>query len=420
MRLTVLTTFFSLFLAFTPGSTGADTGKTARPGFSNWAWGSASLLSEKEKALLRELEEPMVRALDVEEALEHWFAGRAATAAGKTEEAERHWTAGVKAVQKELTPLPKAEWPQPPDSSLEFDEKIDYPGTEGTEIHIVHWQVGELTQYGILILPNGNRPEKGFPLLLYLHGAAFGVPKHALPWLAEMARQGYAIIGPALRGENLFSIGTYSTEGQDYVSEGTIENLDGEVQDAVGAAVAARRLDDIRDGAFAIIGHSFGAGAGLLVTARSEDVACMVSYDAWLTNPFRFYWARMRPGTSYYWGSWEQFCLQPVARQLSELMKRSIVHHAAQVSCPLLLFIGGAYQGSAYHESHADLVAELESYGKNYEYTVVPDAGHNFVLYYDSDAAQHSYRKHMNFLRTHFPPAFNSANGITDPADGTD
>jgi len=147
-----------------------------------------------------------------------------------------------------------------------------------------------------------------------------------------------------------------------------------------------------------------GAGVGLLVAARSSDAACVVSYDAWLTNPFRYSWDRMRRAGNN-WLSWEEFCNQPVADQLAGLMKRSIVHHADQIQCPLQLFIGGAYEGSVFHESHADFIAQLKKHKKTFTYDIVPDGGHNFVLYYNSTPARYAFRKHMVFLREHIPPA---------------
>ena len=45
----------------------------------------------------------------------------------------------------------------------------------------------------------------------------------------------------------------------------------------------------VQGGKFAVIGHSFGSGVGLLAAARHPDTCCVISYDAWLVDPFRFY-----------------------------------------------------------------------------------------------------------------------------------
>jgi dipeptidyl aminopeptidase/acylaminoacyl peptidase len=276
----------------------------------------------------------------------------------------------------------------------------------GVNVHIAAWEVDGLAQYGVVLAPATipGQAAHRLPLLLYLHGAAFGVPPRALPWLARMARNGYCIVGPALRGEALFATYQKLPATLSRQCGGTIENLDGEVDDALAAVSGMQKLDFVQPGSFAIIGHSFGAGVGLLVAARSADAACVISYDAWLTNPFRYYWDRMRRGANN-WLSWEEFCSQPVTEHLPELMKRSVTHHAERIACPLLLFIGGAYEGSVFHLSHADFIANLKKHGKSYDYDVVPDGDHNFVLDYDSTPARYAYRKHLDFLRRHLPPA---------------
>ncbi len=374
------------------------------PGLRDLSWGSPMDMTPAESKLVEALKAPMVNAMNVQAALESWFAGRRAAESGKPQIAKAAWEKGLTQL-KALKALPKGTYPPPPDGTLKIMVRFRYPDTDGVKCYIVSWTVDNLRQYGVLLVPavpKTQKPPPKFPLLLYLHGAAFGVPLYALPWLAGMAREGYVIIGPALRGEDLFA--TDADLGKlNYKSEGHIENLDGEVNDALSAVAGARKLPMVAPGKFAIIGHSFGAGVGLLTAERAADVACMVSYDAWLVNPFRYYWDRMRRGPNN-WLSWEQYCNQPVADQLRGLMKRSATHHAEFVHCPLLLFIGGGYAGSVFHQSHEDFIARLKKYRKQFEYDVVPEGGHNFVLYYDSEPARYAYRKHMAFLKKHLPP----------------
>jgi len=378
------------------------------PGLRDLAWSTTDEMTEEERRLVMALKQPMINAMNVRDALECWFRGRRADESGKLEEARKAWLEGLTKL-KDLQPLPKAVWGPPPDATLKIRVKFRYPDTDGVDSYIVEWKVGRLRQYGVLMLPAGllKRGDVQAPLLLYLHGAAYGVPLYALPWLAKMVRAGYAVIGPAMRGEDLFAT-TSDLNGLNFKCEGKIENLDGEVDDALSAAVAARKLPCVKDGSFAIIGHSFGAGVGLLAGARAPDAVCVVSYDAWLVNPFRYYWDRMRRGPNN-WLSWEQYCNQPVDKQLAGLMKRSITHHAERVHCPLLMFIGGAYAGSVFHLSHEDFIQRLRKYKKSYVYDVVPGGGHNFVLYYESEPARYAFRKHMEFLKRWLPPSKKAA-----------
>ena len=357
-------------------------------------------MAPAEAALVEALAEPLITGKNCEAALQAWFDGRLADSKQDAAGAAKHWRRGMKLV-KGLKPLAKANWAPVPKGK--FKLVLRQPLSATTEIRVVSWDVDKLKQYGVVILPSNRKPGQKFPLILYMHGAASGVPVYALPWLAQMADQGYVIVGPALRGEDLFAAQTRLRPELEKHCEGEIENLDGEVNDALSAVSAARKLSFVKGGKFAVIGHSFGSGVGMLAAARHPDTACVISYDAWLTNPFRFYSDRMRREANN-WLSWADFCDQPVKDQLAGLMKRSIVHNADKLHCPVQMFIGGAYEGSVFHQSHDDLIAQLKKHKKTYTYEVVPGGGHNFVLWFTEKPAKYAYAKHMAFLKKHVPP----------------
>lgn len=378
------------------------------PGLEDVSWQSFEDLTEAEQKLVEALRAPLLEAKDVSGPLSTWLEGRLLSRNNREDAAVEAWKKAQRNLSKnEFEPLPQTEWGAPPDADLEFLEPVNEPKVSNADCRIVRWEVDDLTQYGVLISPKDLNPRKEDakprPLLLYLHGAAYGVPYHVLPWLGEMAAEGYVIIAPSLRGEDLFAGYFLPPELPEYKSEGEIENLDGEVDDALAAVEAAQKLPGVADEGFAMLGHSFGAGVGLLAAARHPETRCAISYDAWLVNPFRHYWDRMRRGPNN-WQSWAAFCNQPADDQLAGLMQRSIVHHADRLHCPLLLFIGGAYQGSVFHKSHEDLIEQLKKNDLPYEYDEVDGGGHNFVLYHDSPPAKYAYKRHMDFLRKHWPP----------------
>ena len=370
----------------------------------------------KHRALARRLKAPLLAGRDVGPVLTLMLAGRKQVM-DAPDKARALFEQGLALMAETETfpALPATDWPAKPNNvQLELLEEFtvpadiyDYAGlgrVDGCSFQAAAFTVDGLKQYGVVVRP----AQKGkYPLLLYLHGAAFGVPDYSLPWLAHLARRGYVIVAPAFRGEPLFA-GT-NPALPDYECEGKIENLLGEVNDALGMVDGARRLPAVKPGRFGIVGHSFGSGAGLLAAARSDQVACVVSYDAWLTNPFRFYWERLanefeRSDRNYLWGSWPAFCRRPVKQQLHGLKARSIVHNARGISAPVLLFTGGAYSDSAYHASHEDLTARLEEHGAQYEYHVMPRGGHNFMLYYSSLPARAAHKKMLAWLQRHHPP----------------
>ncbi len=357
------------------------------------------------------LQQPMTEGLDVSVALTDWFAAEKVTGPDAEAQRERLYRHAMASL-KELTPLPVASWPANPTGvTLTWLEPFAVPdlsayfGPEGkppagVNARIVEYEVDKLKLYGVVLWPSA--PGR-YPPILYLHGAAFGVPTYSLAWLAQIAKRGYTIVAPALRGEELFAGGEYLPGVKPYTCQGQIEDLGGEVDDALGMMDGAFKLEMVKPGKFAILGHSFGAGVGLLVAARSPQVACVVSYDAWLTNPFRYYWDRLRDGPNN-WLSWEAYTNQPAADQLAGLMKRSIVHHADHLQAPVLLFIGGAYSGSVFHQSHEDLVARLKQLGRRCRYVVVPGGDHNFVLYANDPPARAAFPIQDKWLETYFPP----------------
>lgn len=379
-------------------------GDTVRPGLEDMESWSVRVASE-ETALVMALKEPLLAGLDVEAALQDWFDGRLLDSQGKKAEALLKWQEGMGKLSA-LQSLPQPQWEGIPDASFTVLAELRMGAFPNVAVQVVQWTVDKLKQYGVLLFPKERPADAEYPLILYCHGAAFGIPNSFCLWLAELVEQGYVVIGPAMRGEDLFQL-QMTINGQILKCEGEIENLDGEVNDCLSMLSAAWKLPYVRKNEFAMIGHSFGSGAGLLTAARAGDKAkAVVSYDAWLVNPQRYYWDRMARGANN-WLSWADFCNQPVADQLRGLMTRSIVHNAWRLQCPLLLFMGDAYDGSVFHLSHADLRRELDKHGKKYQYEPVPNGDHNFVLRIGSEPALYALKKQRAFLNTHYPPLAN-------------
>jgi len=380
-----------------------------RPGLQNLRTEQLSTASQTEIKLLQNIYLPMLTGKDVTIPLQAWFDGRLALEKKHDQIlADKLFQKGIIALQKKL-PLLKVEKPKPvPDATLTFEKQLkNLPQMEQVTTNIVSWKIGKLKQYGILIQPVDASPQKQYPLIVYAHGAAYGIPYHFLPWLAKLSRSGYAVIAPAMRGEDLFvtniELLPLGTDFSKYRSEGKIENLLGEVDDLLAAAVASKKLKTIQSPKYTVMGHSFGGGAALLTTARDKNIACSITYDAWLVNPFRYSWERMCRQASN-WDSWETYCNKKTTDILKGLIQRSITHQASQINCPLLMFMGGAYNGSVFHKSHSDFILYLKNNNKKYIYDLVPKGVHNFILYPESEPAKHAIKIQDLFLNKYFPP----------------
>ena len=377
-------------------------GDTVRPGLEPLE-NEFDIQNEQEQQLVYALKTPFINGMDVNGALQKWFDGRLLDTQGKQREAIKAWQEGMRLI-KDLKPLPCPAWKPIPDASFTLLETLRPTAVKEIRLDIVQWKVDGLNEYGVVVRPAVPKPGVKLPVILYCHGAAAGVPLYFIQWLAELSLKGYVIVCPAMRGEPLFQQ-DIAIKGKLLKCDGDIENLDGEVNDCLSMLSATWKLPYAQPDSFAMIGHSFGSGVGLLCAARAgEHCKAVVSYDAWLVTPQRYYWDRMARGANN-WLSWADFCNQPVEAQLSGLMTRSIVHNAEKLTAPLLLFIGGAYEGSVFHKSHDDLIVRLKKLGKTYSYHVMPGGGHNFVLYTESKPALDALAIQTEFLAKHFPPA---------------
>ncbi len=380
----------------------SQAGDSIRPGLENLAW-KRGIEDRLEESLVNALKEPLLAGKNPHAALQDWFDGRLAASRGDWDDARQKWLSGL-AKLSDLPCLPPSVFPPRPEAVFRYltpPEPLE--GFPEVTRQVVAWEVSALQQYGLILAPATLPPGHRHRLILYCHGAAFGIPNSFCDWLAEhLVQRGYVVIAPAMRGEPLFQI-QVPINGQELVSEGEIENLEGEVDDCLAMLSAAWQLPYVQADEFALLGHSFGAGVGLLVAARAgQQAKAVVSYDAWLVNPQRYYWDRMRRGPNN-WLSWEDFCNQPVEKQLRGLLQRSIVHNAVQLQAPLLLFMGGGYEGSVFHLSHADLTDELQRLKKSFHYLLVPNGDHNFVLR-DGPPARFALRRQQEFLNRTFPP----------------
>ncbi|MBR6058370.1 MAG: prolyl oligopeptidase family serine peptidase [Victivallales bacterium] len=379
----------------------AFAGDTIRPGLESTET-EYYIENQIEEQLVYAIKAPLLEGKNVKDALQDWFDGRLLDSKGKKTEAIAKWKEGLTKLN-DLKPLPTPKLKPIPDAQFKKLQKFKLPDYPEVTMFVVQWEVDKLKQYGILMYPTTMVDGTQYPLILYCHGAAFGVPVTFCNWLAEIVKRGYVIIGPAMRGEPLFQM-DIPVKGEIRKCEGDIENLDGEVNDCLSMLSAAWKLPFVKKDEFAMIGHSFGAGAGLLAAAHASDKCkAVISYDAWLVNPQRYYWDRMARRANN-WLSWADFCNHPVDEQLTGLMTRSIVHNAQRLKPPLLFFIGGAYEGSVFHQSHDDLHKRLKEFNIPYTYEIVPNGGHNFVLYEESAPALHALKIQTAFLNKHYPP----------------
>ncbi len=122
-----------------------------------------------------------------------------------------------------------------------------------------------LKQYGLLAIPKTERPEGGYPAILFLHGyippAEYRTTERYVAYVDDLAESGYIVFKPDYRGHG-------SSEGR---ADGGFRERHYTV-DALNALGAMKRMKEIDAARIGVWGHSLGGQVGLRVMVTSGDI----------------------------------------------------------------------------------------------------------------------------------------------------
>ncbi len=160
--------------------------------------------------------------------------------------------------------------------SIESLRKGDYPGGDfvieeklpnGTNYaqYIASYKSEGLKIYGLLTVPMTQKPEKGFPAILFIHGyippKQYSTTGNYPTYQARLARSGFVTFKPDLRGHG-------KSEGEP-VSAHFSEKY---VVDTLYALEYLKRYSDVDAQRIGYWGHSNGGEIGLRVLVVSPDI----------------------------------------------------------------------------------------------------------------------------------------------------
>lgn len=145
--------------------------------------------------------------------------------------------------------------------------------------YLISYPSDNLTIYGFMNVPAGQGP---FPVVIALHGyidpAEYGTLDYTTPYADALARAGFLVLHPNLRGyrpsdsgPNLFRVGMAID----------VLNLIGLVRQTGGLPGALAQADP---DAIGLWGHSMGGGIALRVITVNPDVRAAVLYGAMSGN----------------------------------------------------------------------------------------------------------------------------------------
>ena len=190
---------------------------------------------------------------------------------------------------------------EPSSLSIDFMRKQDYPGSDlvveqtlsagsNYQRQIVSYKSDGLKIYALLTIPNSEKPEGGWPVIIFNHGyippAEYRTTERYLAYTDAFSRNGYMLIRPDYRGHGN-SEG--SPEGAYYSPAYTI--------DVLNAVASVKRHPDADMNNVGMWGHSMGGSIALRSMVTTQDIKAGViwagvvaSYEDMATN-----WTRSTP-----------------------------------------------------------------------------------------------------------------------------
>ncbi len=138
------------------------------------------------------------------------------------------------------------------------------PGSNYDRYYASYYSEG-LKQYGLLTVPRGQRPESGWPVIIFNHGyippAQYRTTERYVAYVDGFARSGYIVFRPDYRGHD-------RSEGQPTGAYGSPDY----VIDVLNAAGALKRYPDADPQRIGMWGHSMGGWITLRAMVTDPDI----------------------------------------------------------------------------------------------------------------------------------------------------
>lgn len=174
-----------------------------------------------------------------------------------------------------FTPAPTAT-PVPHPMSIIALRNQEYPGSEITIVrelergvnyrrYYAYYLSEGLKIYALLTIPNGEKPEGGFPAIVFNHGYippdVYRTTERYIAYLDQLARNGYVVFRIDYRGHD-------QSEGE---ATGAYSNPGYQV-DVMNAVASLKQHPDVNPEKIGMWGHSMGGYLTLRAMVISDDV----------------------------------------------------------------------------------------------------------------------------------------------------
>jgi pimeloyl-ACP methyl ester carboxylesterase len=227
------------------------------------------------------------------------------------------------------------------------------------------------------------------PVVVYVHGGPQGQERpdfawFSMPLIQYLTLNGFAVFVPNVRGSTGYGLSYTKRVDRDWGGQDRLDHVHG-----LKILADDPRLDTKRA---AVVGRSYGGYMTLTLAARHPE---LWSAACDMFGPFDLLTFSERiPET---WKPYFRIALGDPVADREFLVDRSPKTHIDQVACPLLV-IQGKNDPRVVEQESRDLVEYLRGQGKQVEYLMFENEGHD-VLKYENRVR--CYTAITDFFRTH-------------------
>jgi len=267
-----------------------------------------------------------------------------------------------------------------PGSELEIEQTLS-PGTNYNQ-YIASYLSDGLKIYGLLTIPNGQKPEDGWPVIIFNHGyippQQYRTTERYVAYVSEIAQSGYIVFKSDYRGNG-------SSEGK---PEGAYYSP-AYATDVLNALATLKQYKDANPNKIGMWGHSMGGNITLrdLVVDPGDIKVAVIwggvvgSYDDLINNWQRNVTYQPPPSELAQRNNYRQSLIQTYGTPTANPTFWNAIdptHYLSDITAPIQLHTGGADEEVPIVFSQT-LSQKLQQAGKSVEYYNYPGGDHNIA-----------------------------------------
>jgi pimeloyl-ACP methyl ester carboxylesterase len=211
------------------------------------------------------------------------------------------------------------------------------------------------------------------PLVYYIHGGPQGQERpdftwFSMPLIQYLTLSGFAVFVPNVRGSTGYGLSYTKWVDKDFGGKDRLDHVHAMTQ----VLSRDRRLEISRAG---VVGRSYGGYMTLTLAARHPDL-WRAAVD--MFGPYDLITFSQRIPES--WKPYFELVIGHPERDRDFLLERSPRTYMQQINCPLLV-IQGQNDPRVIERESRDVVEQLRAAGKQVDYLVFEDEGHDVLKY---------------------------------------